>query len=341
MIKNSCLETTIILVPDHQARKSNQFWDKRKKLKNWPKLTSNFHFSQNFDINGEKTAPSIWTEIQSLANNPLWQKSSKFPQLKKNGKNRFFGKKLAQKLPKNHGTKISIAPKIGMWSWIARSGPHAKFQNNPSGAIREKRRKTKKSVFLGKISPNFAQNPWKKCFNRSTNWHVIIDCQFRAACKISKQSIGCNPRTRQKPQFRIKAICQARPAGPLPRGQESLRIVRARPPRGAGVPPNQELPLSHSILPFVLLTSHYLLPLNVQIKKPTKTRSRRRLGEASNSSTQEIEKLFRDDACQLEPFRLGVRRNSIDGSSSIDYRRNCLAGDKPLRQFLFGLKLRK
>ena len=133
-----------------------------------------------------------------------------------------------------------------------------------------------------------------------------------------------------------------KPAGPLPRRlYETIWRCHARPPRGAGVPPNQELPLSHSILPFVLLTSHYLLPLNVQIKKPTKTRSRRRLGEASNSSTQEIEKLFRDEACQLEPFRIGVRRNSIDGSSSIDYRRNCLAGDKPLRQFLFGLKLRK
>ena len=142
-------------------------------------------------------------------------------------------------------------------------------------------------------------------------------------------------------KFEVPATRTIKHPGPLPRRTSLTFAMSARPPRGAGVPPNQELPLSHSILPFVLLTSHYLLPLNVQIKKPTKTRSRRRLGEASNSSTQEIEKLFRDDACQLEPFRLGVRRNSIDGSSSIDYRRNCLAGDKPLRQFLFGLKLRK
>ena len=80
-----------------------------------------------------------------------------------------------------------------------------------------------------------------------------------------------------------------KPAGPLPRRlYETIWRCHARPPRGAGVPPNQELPLNHSILPFVLLTSQYLPSTYRQ--KPTETRSRRRHGEASNSSTQEIEK---------------------------------------------------
>ena len=37
-------------------------------------------------------------------------------------------------------------------------------------------------------------------------------------------------------------------------------------------------------------------------------------------------------------FRLGVGRSSIASSSSIDYEENCLAGDNPPGQFLFGLK---
>ena len=114
-------------------------------------------------------------------------------------------------------------------------------------------------------------------------------------------------------------------------------MQKQRPPRGAGVPPNQEFPPLTRTLNFVLLRSHYLPSTQHTDKKHKETHSRRRLGEASNSSMLEIEKIFRNDACQFEPFRLGVRRSKIDGSLSIDYRRNCLAGDKPLRQFLLGL----
>ena len=48
-----------------------------------------------------------------------------------------FWAKYTQKLPKTYGRNVSIDPQIGMRSWIASLGPHAKFQDNPSGAIRE------------------------------------------------------------------------------------------------------------------------------------------------------------------------------------------------------------
>ena len=108
-----------------------------------------------------------------------------------------------------------------------------------------------------------------------------------------------------------------------------------RPPRGAGVPPRvRSFPLS--LEPWILCCWRLNITQHTD-KKHKETRSRIRLGEASNSSMLEIEKIFRNDAFQSEPFRLGVRRSNIDGSLSIDYGRNCLAGDKPLRQFLLGL----
>ena len=130
-----------------------------------------------------------------------------------------------------------------------------------------------------------------------------------------------------------------KPAGPLPRRlYETIWRCHARPPSQAGVPPGQELPSCHSNLPFVLLTFlfWFIISPQLNIQKQTHTHTHTHAAPASRKS-----KFFENDVCHRGPFRLGLGSSSKYGSLSIDYDGNCLAGDKPLRQFLFGLKSKK
>ena len=122
-----------------------------------------------------------------------------------------------------------------------------------------------------------------------------------------------------------------KPAGPLPRRQRELCARTARDHLARQeFPHNQEFPLNHSILPFVLLTYHYVPSTQHTDKKHKETGSRRCLGEASKSRAVEIAELYKNDACQFEPFRLGLGSSSSYGSLCIDYEGNCLAGTSPL-----------
>ena len=137
-----------------------------------------------------------------------------------------------------------------------------------------------------------------------------------------------------------------KPAGPLPRRlYETIWRCHARPPRGQAVPQGQEFP-PVTRTPCLSLCSvnlclcdYLLLPTHHNDRQHTLTQMSCRGLELQHAANQ---KIFRNDVCQFEPFRLGVGRiSSMDGSLSIDYERNCLAGDKPLRQFLLGLTSRK
>ena len=67
-------------------------------------------------------------------------------------------------------------------------------------------------------------------------------------------------------------------------------MQKQRPPRGAGVPPQSGVP-PESLDPSICAVDVSVSSATQRTdKKTTETRSRRRLGEASNSSTQEIEK---------------------------------------------------
>ena len=74
---------------------------------------------------------------------------------RKTGKKVFLGKIYAKTV--THGRSFSITPQIDICSRIASLGPHAKFENNPLGAIQEER---KKPIFWAKI----AQKPMETMF---------------------------------------------------------------------------------------------------------------------------------------------------------------------------------